>query len=194
MFPVVKRHDCRPPPSSLRLVPTDCSSASICVTSLNMRKWMRDRLQGRKKKAPEPGSQPAPPPLQPAYFDAEQAPFDAGIRPLSSETSASRVPEGSARPKFRRLRSPSSKRSRPARNPRRRPQPAPPPKASAVVAAVAVVAADAEDAVASKPSLRPSLPPLRKGSSPTLSQDALKRRRRSARGVTLPITEAAPAP
>jgi predicted kinase len=39
-----------------------------------MRKWMKDRLQRRKKKAPEPGSQPAPPPLQPAYFDAEQAP------------------------------------------------------------------------------------------------------------------------
>ena len=39
-----------------------------------MRKWMKDRLQRRKKKAPEPGSQPAPPPLQPAYFDAEQTP------------------------------------------------------------------------------------------------------------------------
>jgi predicted kinase len=39
-----------------------------------MRKWMKDRLQRRKKKAPEPGSEPAPPPLQPAYFDAEQAP------------------------------------------------------------------------------------------------------------------------
>jgi predicted kinase len=39
-----------------------------------MRKWMKDRLQRRKKKVPEPGSQPAPPPLQPAYFDAEQAP------------------------------------------------------------------------------------------------------------------------
>jgi predicted kinase len=39
-----------------------------------MRKWMKDRLQRRKKKAPEPGSQPAPPPLQPAYFDTEQAP------------------------------------------------------------------------------------------------------------------------
>jgi predicted kinase len=42
-----------------------------------MRKWMKDRLQRRKKKAPEPGSQPAPPPLQPAYFDAEQAPSAA---------------------------------------------------------------------------------------------------------------------
>jgi predicted kinase len=39
-----------------------------------MRKWMKDRLQRRKKKVPEQGSQPAPPPLQPAYFDADQAP------------------------------------------------------------------------------------------------------------------------
>jgi predicted kinase len=39
-----------------------------------MRKWMKDRLQRRKKKAPEQGSQPAPPPLQPAYFDADQPP------------------------------------------------------------------------------------------------------------------------
>ena len=38
-----------------------------------MRKWMKDRLQRRKKKAPEQGSQPAPPPLQPAYFDAGQS-------------------------------------------------------------------------------------------------------------------------
>jgi predicted kinase len=39
-----------------------------------MRKWMRDRLQGRKKKPAEASDQPAPPPLQPAYFDAEQEP------------------------------------------------------------------------------------------------------------------------
>jgi predicted kinase len=39
-----------------------------------MRKWMRDRLQRRKKAPAEPSDQPAPPPLQPAYFDAEQAP------------------------------------------------------------------------------------------------------------------------
>jgi predicted kinase len=50
----------------------DCPGPVICVTSLNMRKWMRDRLQRRKKKSPESGSQPAPPPLQPAYFDADQ--------------------------------------------------------------------------------------------------------------------------
>jgi predicted kinase len=38
-----------------------------------MRKWMRDRLQRRKKKAPEQGSEAAPPPLQPAYFEADDA-------------------------------------------------------------------------------------------------------------------------
>jgi predicted kinase len=42
-----------------------------------MRKWMRDRLQRRKKKAPEPANQPSPPPLQPAYFDEEQVPARA---------------------------------------------------------------------------------------------------------------------
>ena len=51
---------------------SDCSYPVICVTSLNMRKWMRERLQRRKKKAPEAGSQPAPPPLQPAYFDSDE--------------------------------------------------------------------------------------------------------------------------
>src|SRR5208337_2163442 len=39
-----------------------------------MRKWMRERLQRRKKTPAGPSDQPAPPPLQPAYFDAEQAP------------------------------------------------------------------------------------------------------------------------
>ncbi|HEY1678653.1 MAG TPA: ATP-binding protein [Candidatus Sulfotelmatobacter sp.] len=46
-----------------------------------MRKWMRERLQRRKKKDPEQASQAAPPPLQPAYFDAgepsESAPDSA---------------------------------------------------------------------------------------------------------------------
>ena len=55
----------------------DCSGRVIYVTSLNMRKWMKDRLQRRKKKAPEQGSEAAPPPLQPAYFDAEQVPSTA---------------------------------------------------------------------------------------------------------------------
>src|SRR5208282_6833703 len=42
-----------------------------------MRKWMRDRLTRRKKTPAEPTDQPAPPPLQPAYFDAEQQPGPA---------------------------------------------------------------------------------------------------------------------
>ena len=49
----------------------DCPDPAICVTSLNMRKWMRERLQRRKKKSDSPEGQPAPPPLQPAYFDAD---------------------------------------------------------------------------------------------------------------------------
>jgi predicted kinase len=42
-----------------------------------MRKWMRERLTRRKKKPAEPSDQPSPPPLQPAYFDAEQEPEPA---------------------------------------------------------------------------------------------------------------------
>jgi len=38
-----------------------------------MRKWMRERIQRRKKKTEEPESQPAPPPLQPAYFEASES-------------------------------------------------------------------------------------------------------------------------
>ncbi|MGD0986912.1 MAG: AAA family ATPase [Candidatus Sulfotelmatobacter sp.] len=39
-----------------------------------MRKWMRERLQRRKKNTAAPTDQPAAPPLQPAYFDADAAP------------------------------------------------------------------------------------------------------------------------
>ena len=38
-----------------------------------MRKWMRERIQRRKKKTEETESQPAPPPLQPAYFEAGES-------------------------------------------------------------------------------------------------------------------------
>lgn len=51
---------------------SDCPHRAICVTSLNMRKWMRERLQRRKKKT-EKTDQPAPAPLQPAYFDGGEA-------------------------------------------------------------------------------------------------------------------------
>jgi predicted kinase len=38
-----------------------------------MRKWMQERLQ-RRKKTPSKSAEPAPEPLQPAYFDQEPAP------------------------------------------------------------------------------------------------------------------------
>jgi predicted kinase len=54
-----------------------------------MRKWMRDRLQRRKKKTEEQVSQPAPPPLQPAYFDAdESSPAEAESQSKAVESSA----------------------------------------------------------------------------------------------------------
>jgi predicted kinase len=66
---------------------------------------MRERLQRRKKTPVEPSDQSAPPPLQPAYFDAEQAPSaapDAGK--IESEISAPPPPVREARP-VRRARS-----------------------------------------------------------------------------------------
>ncbi len=67
----------------------NCPHASICVTSVGMRKWMRERLQRRKKKAVEPSDKPAPAPLQPAYFDAESVDSSAD----QTETAESQVPE-----------------------------------------------------------------------------------------------------
>jgi predicted kinase len=55
-----------------------------------MRKWMSERLQRRKKKPAEASDQPAPPPLQPAYFDAEQEP-ESAARPAHVEAEAERL-------------------------------------------------------------------------------------------------------
>ena len=63
-----------------------------------MRKWMKDRLQRRKKKAPEQGSEPAPPPLQPAYFDADQAPSEVPASGnVESSHHAAEIPVASER-------------------------------------------------------------------------------------------------
>ena len=77
-----------------------------------MRKWMRDRFQRRKKKPAESSDQPAPPPLQPAYFDAEQPPADPGAEKESSRESAPPAareseprPESRSRPRSRSVRS-----------------------------------------------------------------------------------------
>jgi len=53
-----------------------------------MRKWMRERMQRRKKKTEEKGSKPAPPPLQPAYFDADE-PAAVEPDPSRNETAES---------------------------------------------------------------------------------------------------------
>src|SRR5271154_4481224 len=53
-----------------------------------MRKWMRERLQRRKKTPAEPSEQPVPPPLQPAYFEAEQMPEAAPAKDSSEAAGA----------------------------------------------------------------------------------------------------------
>jgi len=54
---------------------------------------MRERLQRRKKKPQNPAEQPAPPPLQPAYFDAEEQPVPAGAAAVApSQPPAISVP------------------------------------------------------------------------------------------------------
>jgi len=77
-----------------------------------MRKWMRERLQRRKKTPAESSDQPTPPPLQPAYFDAEQS---AGTPPESAsvqaESTAEPVPAPEPRP-ARRARSDSEEQAK----------------------------------------------------------------------------------
>jgi predicted kinase len=64
-----------------------------------MRKWMRERLQRRKKSPAEPSDQPTPPPLQPAYFEANQAPAAASEAENSTpEISAPPAPVAQNRP------------------------------------------------------------------------------------------------
>jgi len=53
---------------------------------------MRERLQRRKKKDPEQAGQAAPPPLQPAYFDAEESPKPPA-ESRASEAESNNVPE-----------------------------------------------------------------------------------------------------
>ncbi len=55
-----------------------------------MRKWMRERLQRRKKTTQSTSEQPAaPPPLQPAYFDAEKPIGSTGNEKAAPEPAAS---------------------------------------------------------------------------------------------------------
>jgi len=62
-----------------------------------MRKWMRERMQRRKKKTGEEASQPAPPPLQPAYFAAEE-PAPPAPEPVKPAARREAEPEAQAAP------------------------------------------------------------------------------------------------
>jgi predicted kinase len=53
-----------------------------------MRKWMSERLKRRKKEPPKAGSEAAPAPLQPAFYDTEP-PYN---EPVSEATTASHAP------------------------------------------------------------------------------------------------------
>jgi predicted kinase len=89
-----------------------------------MRKWMRERLQRRKKTPAGPSDQPAPPPLQPAYFDAEQAP-DAASEVENSAAEISAPPPPLAQDQPRRARQAASTPEEPPPED----QPAPSPRA-----------------------------------------------------------------
>src|ERR1700730_8790447 len=86
-----------------------------------MRKWMRERLQRRKKKPAEPSDQPAPPPLQPAYFEAEQLPSPASDTGKMEAEIATPPPPPEPRP-VRRAR--SSVEEQPSQNQRSQNRPA----------------------------------------------------------------------
>jgi len=57
---------------------------------------MRERIQRRKKKTREPASQPAPPPLQPAYFDAAAPEAEPGAKEVETPKSRESEPENPA--------------------------------------------------------------------------------------------------
>jgi predicted kinase len=87
-----------------------------------MRKWMRDRLTRRKKAPAESSDQPAPPPLQPAYFDAEQqasgAAEAAPTEPEASDASPveEAIPERIANSRPARRSRPPARQSWPEQN------------------------------------------------------------------------------
>jgi len=82
-----------------------------------MRKWMRERLQRRKKKADEQAKQPAPAPLQPAYFDSEVEPAEpeATVRksePAAEESQAEAMPAQQDQSEGARVEKPRSQATR----------------------------------------------------------------------------------
>jgi predicted kinase len=93
-----------------------------------MRKWMSDRLTRRKKTPAESSDQAVPPPLQPAYFDAEQPSGGApDATKIESEIPAPPPPVQEVRP-VRRAR--SIPQELPSEEQPPIPQPAPPSSGS----------------------------------------------------------------
>jgi predicted kinase len=60
------------------------ASTLVCYKPI-MRKWMRERMKRRKQGQDKPPSEAAPPPLQPAYFDAQAPPAAAPAEPSPSD-------------------------------------------------------------------------------------------------------------
>jgi len=94
-----------------------------------MRKWMRERLQRRKKTDTDSSAQPAPPPLQPAYFESGEAELEPKAvepktrisraaqvesEPAQKERTVEAAPEPSEIPSTNRS-SPGGQRGRPRR-------------------------------------------------------------------------------
>src|SRR4030081_113629 len=63
-----------------------------------MRKWMRERLQRRKKTDTDPAAQPSPPPLQPAYFDGGESATEPEPAPVEPKSRVSRTAEAESEP------------------------------------------------------------------------------------------------
>jgi predicted kinase len=63
-----------------------------------MRKWMRERLQRRKKTDTDPAAQPVPPPLQPAYFEAGESAAEPEPAPAEAKSRISRKAEVESEP------------------------------------------------------------------------------------------------
>jgi len=96
-----------------------------------MRKWMRERLTRRKKTPADPPDQPAPPPLQPAYFEAEQQPSPAP-ETGKIESVVSTQPSPEARP-ARRARPGSEEQPSQERSPQEQPSSEAPAQQSASI-------------------------------------------------------------
>ncbi len=83
-----------------------------------MRKWMRDRLKRPKKNTETGKSEPAQAPLQPAYYDAPEAPASAAPKILAEPEAAEPEIEARSAPDVPSIVQPAEARAMPPRTPR----------------------------------------------------------------------------